>query len=148
MQTTGVSPWPTPNCQQVEQVVFPAEPQQCSAARRWARAYFCQRDLAELGDAAALAVSETFTNALRCPMKDPDGHPVIPIRIVQLPSAFRIEIYDGDPTPPPEAVPIPAASDERHRGLIVVDALATRRGSFPAGSGKAVWFTLARGLCK
>jgi anti-sigma regulatory factor (Ser/Thr protein kinase) len=130
---------------QDEQVIFPARPEQCSAARGWIRAYFSQRDLLDVGEVAALAVSETFTNALRCPIKDPDGEPVIPIRIVQLPSMFRVETYDADPELPPPIAPPPDPDDIHHRGLWVVDMTTDQRGCTPAADGtKCVWFTLKR----
>lgn len=144
MQTTVVPRRLAQGCQQGEQVVFPAKPEQCSAARGWVRAYFSQRDLHDLGDIAALAVSETFTNALRFPIKDSNGEPVIPIRIVRSPTEFRVETYDADPGLPPPIAPPPDPDDIHHRGLWVVDQTTDERGCTPGPDGvKCVWFTLS-----
>lgn len=129
--------------QSIVQMIFPAEPEQCRAARGWVRDYFSGCNLADLADIAALAVSETFTNALRSPIKDPNGDPVIPIRIVRCSSEFRVETYDADPELPPSIAPLPDPDDVHHRGLWVVDQTTETRGCTPGPDGtKCVWFTL------
>jgi len=53
---------------------------------------------------------------------------------------LRIEVYDDDPTPPRQREA--DVDGPGGRGLQLVDTIATRWGSEPAGAGKVVWFEI------
>ncbi|MCZ2523135.1 ATP-binding protein [Streptomyces sp. HB2AG] len=106
----------------------------------------------EAHDAAALVVSELATNAVRHGSRDGQS---LELRLLLLPdpAVLRVEVSDArggtvpDPVPPG---PVPvhttdSAEDgaESGRGLLLVDALATRWGWAPGpGTGKTVWAEL------
>ncbi len=54
---------------------------------------------------------------------------------------MRVEVADHDPALPVQQHP--PAEAVTGRGLLIVDALATRWGVEPAADGKTVWFELA-----
>ncbi|GAA2470943.1 ATP-binding protein [Streptomyces thermolineatus] len=106
----------------------------------------------EAHDAAVLVVSELATNAVRHGSRD--GQP-LELRLLLLPdpAVLRVEVSDtrGGTAPapvPPRPVPVHAADSaddgaESGRGLLLVDALATRWGWVPGpGTGKTVWAEL------
>lgn len=95
----------------------------------------------ELGDAAALVLSELLTNAVqhgRVPGRD------IGTRFLRLPDGgLRIEVHD-----PRSAGPAPRTAtewDEHGRGLALVEALTAGRWGTATreGPGKLVWADLA-----
>ncbi|MFD8588326.1 ATP-binding protein [Streptomyces sp. NPDC059637] len=98
-------------------------------------------------DTAVLVVSELTANAVRHGSRD--GQP-LELRLLLLPdpAVLRVEVSDarGGAAPvPPRPVPVHAANSadgdaESGRGLLLVDALATRWGWLPGpGTGKTVW---------
>ena len=89
---------------------------------------------------AALMVSELVTNAV---VHAASG---VCVRVVTGP-VTRIEVEDeGEPLPEP--VPVPGSGDltPGGLGLAIVDALATRWGTYDADRGKTVWFELEHGM--
>jgi hypothetical protein len=95
----------------------------------------------ELGDAAALVLSELLTNAVqhgRVAGRD------VGTRFRRLPDGgLRIEVHDArSETPAPRAA---AAWDEHGRGLALVEALTAGRWGTATreGPGKLVWADLA-----
>jgi anti-sigma regulatory factor (Ser/Thr protein kinase) len=103
--------------------------------RRVLRLYLVRSGLAEVSDAAELALTELVANVVR--------H--VPGRRCRLcfllrPGAVRVEVSDDCPR-----LPVPAAADawgEGGRGLLIVAAVADRWGVTPRpdGRGKTVWF--------
>lgn len=88
-------------------------------------------------DVALLLVSELVTNALR------HGRPPLELRVRLLDDALRVEVHDGavDSRPIPEGE-VPSWEDPSGRGMIIVDALASRWGWGPSSTGKHVWFEI------
>jgi anti-sigma regulatory factor (Ser/Thr protein kinase) len=99
--------------------------------------HFVDRALPETCWAAevTLLVSELASNAVR--------HAVTPFTVsLQCDgSTVRVEVRDDDPAlPVMQEPPVDAITG---RGLVIVDALATRWGVTPEADGKIVWFELA-----
>ena len=98
-----------------------------ASMRRW--------DMPDDGGVAALLVSELVTNALR--------YGAQPMRMIARGEGprLRVEIHDARGGEPPRlrrTVPDSATG----RGMMVVDALATRWGWSEFGGEKQVWFEL------
>lgn len=105
------------------------------AARRFARGTAEQWGLDKLVDPILQIVSELVTNAV-----EHAGTPM-ELRMRRRPGAVMIEVADNDgrlarPTPT-------GSSDERHRGLVIVQTLSARWGVRPTGTGKVVWAQIA-----
>ncbi|MEV8567056.1 ATP-binding protein [Streptomyces sp. NPDC051322] len=117
---------------------FPPEPGAVRIARRSVRdALHGWRLDGDLGDVAALLVSELVTNSL-CHGSGPIG-----VRVARLdPAILRFEVSDSHPEPPRERAAGP--EDEGGRGLQLVACSAQRWGTRRGRSGKTVWFELAQ----
>ncbi len=122
--------------------------QQLSATRRGARLarHLATRQLdvwglpfgSALSDAVALVVAELASNAVlhaRVPGRD------FALRLEHRTDALRIEVADTGGDRPVAAPPMtPDAAADHGRGLVIVDALASRWGvSDRPGPGKVVW---------
>ncbi|WP_055493735.1 ATP-binding protein [Streptomyces sp. TP-A0356] len=98
----------------------------------------------DASDTAALIVAELAANAVlhgRVPGRD------IALRLTHSPGTIRIEIADprGERLPRLPTSPVPDA--ETGRGLILIDALASRWGvDTEPGPGKRVWAEIDRGI--
>lgn len=112
------------------------------AATRSARAVvrdLCS-DAAIAGDTletAVLLVTELVSNAIE------HGGGTAVLDAIADDRQLRVSVVDGDPS-----LPVPRVGDvddERGRGLLLVEALASRWGASPYGPGKTVWFELDRG---
>ncbi|MGC9477248.1 hypothetical protein CJD44_07500 [Streptomyces sp. alain-838] len=119
--------------------VFPAAPDAVRTARSLVRGTLRGWDLDDIGDIAALLVSELVTNALR--------HATGPIgvRLVRRRAGpdgvLLVEVSDPLPDLPRTRVARPG--DEDGRGLQLVASSARRWGTRPGEAGKTVWFELA-----
>jgi anti-sigma regulatory factor (Ser/Thr protein kinase) len=104
-------------------------------ARRVTREELASWRLAHLQDSAALVVSELVANALQHAAADPPG-----LRLEAGDDWLRIEVHDADPRWPR----IRAADDlaEAGRGLVLVEAIASKWGVRETTTGKAVWAEL------
>lgn len=103
-------------------------------ARRFVRDRLAVDD--DLLASVELLVSELVTNAVI----HASTAPRLAIRLGR--DTVRIEVYDDDPSIPK---PLPPSAERiGGRGLYIVDAMSTRWGAEPAGTGKVVWFELAR----
>lgn len=105
------------------------------AARRFAKKTSADWGLDELTDSLLQIVSELVTNAVE------HAHTPMELRLRRRPTALLIEVADGDgrlarPTPTDR-------TDERHRGLMIVQTLSERWGVRPTGNGKVVWAQMA-----
>ncbi len=101
---------------------------------------FSRRSLAGAGVAAdvvgvvELLTSELVTNAVRYS----DGP--IGLSLRERPAGLRVLVSDGSPVPPIARHPAP--TDLSGRGMLIIDALASRWGVDPELDGKTVWFEL------
>ena len=89
-------------------------------------------------DDALLLTSELVTNAVR------HGRPAVTLAVQLEPSALIVVVTDTGPELPPLVPRTPHPDSPTGRGLVIVDALATRWGVTPqpGSTGKAVWFAL------
>jgi hypothetical protein len=99
--------------------------------------HFVTRSLPETcwADEVTLLVSELASNAVR--------HAGTPFSVsLECDGAtVRVAVSDGEPALPVlQRPPVDAITG---RGLLIVDALATRWGVDPGATGKTVWFELA-----
>jgi DNA-binding NarL/FixJ family response regulator len=110
---------------------FPATAASAGKARRFVRRSL-DTSAEQVLDDIELMVSELVTNAVLHATSPPR------VDIVLGRTAFRIEIYDDDPTLPELGdAPLDALGG---RGIFLVDRLASRWGTEPHGHGKVVWF--------
>ncbi|MCN9243029.1 ATP-binding protein [Streptomyces sp. RY43-2] len=116
---------------------FPAEPGAVRTARTAVREQLRSWGLDQLGEVAALLVSELVTNALRH-ATGPIG--VRLVRPADSAATLRVEVSDPLPDPPRERTA--RADDENGRGLQLVAHSSSRWGHEPAEPGKTVWFEL------
>ncbi|MFD1659368.1 ATP-binding protein [Streptomyces caeni] len=117
---------------------FPADPGAVRTARAVVRGQLRTWGLDELGDVAALLVSELVTNSLRY-ATGPIG--VRLLRTGGLPPTLLVEVSDPLPDPPHERSA--RFDDESGRGLQLVAHASRRWGTRPGRAGKTVWFELA-----
>lgn len=96
-----------------------------------------------ISDTVALLVSELVTNAVRA---SADGGPSrtaagpgaeVALTLSLSSTSVAIEVWDSRPDP--AALLQPDAATESGRGLLIVEALASRWGQRAAGGGKVVW---------
>ena len=104
------------------------------AARHFVADALARRGLDCLVDVAVLLVSELVTNAVRYA-----GGPVH-LQIVVRRGRVRVEVIDEAPDGPRSASADTFA--ERGRGLLIVEALASRWSVEDLPPGKRVWFEL------
>lgn len=109
----------------------------CAAAVSRARSFVggcilgCPLDLV---DDIQLCVSELATNAIQ---HTPAGHRFL-VLVIGTGSALRIEVHDAGPDTP--RLRAPADTDDRGRGLLLVDSFADDWGVADRnGPGKIVW---------
>ncbi|MCX4514157.1 ATP-binding protein [Streptomyces sp. NBC_01619] len=118
---------------------LPREPESLGTARRLVRVALAAWGLDELGDDAALIVSELVSNAVQ----HARSHS---IRVtVTRPEATRVRIGVVDRSkrlPEPQE---PDGEDESGRGLVLVATLAKSWGTDPLPWGKRVWAELHGG---
>jgi hypothetical protein len=111
--------------------VFPASPASIPVVRRMVAEAVPDPVLAAT---AELLISEVATNAVR--------HAATPfeVSIWVAPTRLRAEVVDASTALP--IIRTAGSSDERGRGLHIVDALASAWGVESRGQHKAVWFEL------
>ncbi len=85
-----------------------------------------------------LVVSELVTNAVH---HAPES-PTITLDLLMTDGAVRVMVSDHSPRAPERPRHHAPSSAERGRGVELVDALASRWGIEPQGSGKTVWCDL------
>lgn len=115
---------------------FPLHPGSVRLARHAAR-YVCRFwRTAGAADAAELAVSELFGNAVKAGA----GSEAV-LRMSWTPRRLRVEVCDASPRPP--VVREADTADEGGRGLWLVRELAVRWGTQLRPGGKCVWAEFA-----
>ena len=114
--------------------VLPPRAASATRARELVTAQCASWGLESICDDVALVVTELVANAIRHAGTD------IQISIAPIESGVRLEVRDGSTRPlRPRAA---LSSDEGGRGLLLVDALATRYGVEGEPGGKLVWVEL------
>ena len=114
--------------------VLPPRAASATRARELVTAQCASWGLSSLCDDVALVVTELVANAIRHAGTD------IEICIAPIEAGVRLEVRDGSTRPlRPRAA---LSSDEGGRGLLLVDALATRYGVEGEPGGKRVWVEL------
>lgn len=116
-------------------VELPIGPRAAGAARRVTAEALRRWSLGGLTDTATLLVSELATNALRY------GGPPIHLLVRRGERVLYVQVADSDAHAP--RIHDAAPTEERGRGLQLVDHLATRWGTRPTPEGKTVWFELS-----
>ncbi|GIJ66400.1 SpoIIE family protein phosphatase [Virgisporangium ochraceum] len=121
----------------VRRTLLPAELRSPGAARSVVRAVATEGDLTEVIDEALLLTTELVTNAV--------VHAATPVTVEVISDAAGLTVTVLDELAGP-LVPLTSQlpDDERGRGLILVEGLAQRWGTVHHGTGKGVWFHLAR----
>ena len=118
-------------------VLLPPSPHAPAIARQHLRSVTAALPPEHL-DAALLATSELVTNAIV------HGRPDITLAIALDAGALTVYVADSHPQLPPTDPKPVAPGHPNGRGLIIVNALATRWGIAPheQQTGKSVWFQL------
>jgi anti-sigma regulatory factor (Ser/Thr protein kinase) len=88
-----------------------------------------------LVDPVLQVADELVSNAIRHAVND--GERFVEVALVPTQRGVRVEVRDGDPTPP--HVREPSVDDAEGRGLRVVQSLGTAWGWEPGKVGKTVW---------
>jgi anti-sigma regulatory factor (Ser/Thr protein kinase) len=91
-------------------------------------------------------VAELASNAIAASRdKAPAGTDprLITFRLSTDDSELRVEVWDPDPTPPPQDRTLPSDGEESGRGLFIVAALSSGWGSYGCDGGKVVWASCA-----
>ncbi|OEJ27103.1 hypothetical protein AR457_24220 [Streptomyces agglomeratus] len=103
--------------------------------RRIVRTFLARWDMAELTDAAELALTELVANVVR---HVPGRH--CTLLILRRPGGLRVEVADRCPGPARTRDGEGGELAEGGRGLLLVEAVTDRWGTVPAPGGKTVWF--------
>ena len=120
-----------------EVLAVPAEPSAVPVVRAWAVRTARTWGDEECADAVALVISELVTNALL------HGSPAVRVSLRHAGRVLFVEVFDGGHVPPARRV---AGEDEENgRGLLLVDAMASRWGYRTTDDGKAVWVEIPVG---
>jgi anti-sigma regulatory factor (Ser/Thr protein kinase) len=111
-----------------------SDPETPRAARQFLRTTLQTWKLDGVGD-----VTELLTDELVCNVVRHVGAPM-QLRARRHPSAIRVEVDDPSPVPPVLQTPEPL--DERGRGILLIESLATCWGVDVHDAGKTVWFEI------
>ena len=116
-------------------LVLGRRPAEVERGRRFVEAA-CAGCPEEVVITATLLASELITNALD------HGQGEITLMVSRTQHGIRVDVADESPLPPRARRSGP--DDERGRGLLIVESLASSWGmeTLPQGGGKSVWFVL------
>ncbi|WP_229867994.1 ATP-binding protein [Streptomyces chryseus] len=103
--------------------------------RRIVRTFLACWDMAELTDAAELALTELVANVVR---HVPGRH--CTLLVLRRPGGLRVEVADRCPDPARRRGGEGGELAEGGRGLMLVEAVTDRWGTVPVPGGKTVWF--------
>ena len=119
---------------------LPGTPRSVRAARNYVKTALGNHELGYLAEDVEAVTSELVANAVRHAQAK-----TVDVDVLLLnddAGSLMVVVFDPCARPPVRCEPIPAA--EQGRGLVMVEALATRWGWIPQNPGKAVFalFTL------
>ncbi|WP_338703207.1 SpoIIE family protein phosphatase [Streptomyces sp. Q6] len=124
----------TPRAPRIHRYVHQADPEGLADARQALREHLEAWGLAEVADDVEVAAGELLVNAL----VHTDGGAVLTLEVLTgPPRRVRLWVKDRSSTRPRRRTPGETATSGR--GMLLVDATATRWGVEPRGEGKAVW---------
>ena len=135
------TPWPLRS--HLELAALPTAP---ACARGHARIMLLEWGLASMSETIELVVSELTTNAVQAsrtsvPMKDQAVVPVVRLWLMSDYTSVIVNVWDASDKRPVRQLADPDL--ERGRGLLIVESLSTRWGTYPGQSGgKVVWAQL------
>ncbi len=113
---------------------FPGTPESPQSARAFLRAALETWQLDGFGEVTELLTDELVANVVRHV-----GSPLT-LRAKTDGSTLRIEV--DDPSTDPPILRHPDVHEDRGRGILLVDALATQWGTEIHSDGKTVWFEI------
>lgn len=140
---TASSPWPLQT--RLELAALPTAP---ACARGHVRSVAMEWGLEELADTAELLCSELMTNAIQASehlriKADLTVVPVVQLWLVSDQISMVIHVWDGNDEMP---VRQDASLDqESGRGLMLVESLSKKWGSYRKADGKVVWVLITQG---
>ncbi|MFC9604082.1 ATP-binding protein [Streptomyces niveus] len=123
------------------EVPFTAEPRVVARVRRAMRLHLSLWGLSDLEDLAQICVSELVANVIN---HVGPGTPVT-LAVSTDGAHLRIELSDPDTRAMPTLL-APTSGAESGRGLMILDAVASRWGVISRADSKVVWCELATGL--
>ena len=124
----------SPRAPRLHQYIHQADPEGLSEARTIVRQALTDWDMAELADDAELVTGELLVNVLL----HTEGGAVLTLEVLPEPvRRVRLSVQDRSSAWPRRRAPGETATSGR--GLLLLDAVATRWGIEPRGEGKAVW---------
>lgn len=127
-----------------DHAVLPADPRAVAEARRLVRAAVRSWGVPVDAEIVVLLTSELVTNAVThgTACAEPVEIATVTVLITGSRDAgLRVDVHDSSPVPP-VAGDLPLDSGEHGRGLLLVETLASKWGSYRTGLGKSVYFTL------
>lgn len=130
----------TPRAPRIHQYIHQADPQGLSDARAAVGQALRDWNMEELADDAELLTGELLVNVLL----HTEGGAVLTLEVLPEPvRRVRLSVQDRSSAWPRRRTPGEAATSGR--GLLLLDALASRWGVEPRGEGKAVWCEIGPG---
>ncbi|MEW2178398.1 SpoIIE family protein phosphatase [Streptomyces sp. NPDC005406] len=124
----------SPRAPRLHQYIHQADPEGLSDARTIVRQALTDWNMAELADDAELVTGELLVNVLL----HTEGGAVLTLEVLPEPvRRVRLSVQDRSSAWPRRRTPGETATSGR--GLLLLDAVATRWGIEPRGEGKAVW---------
>jgi hypothetical protein len=140
---TAVRPAPLrradPGCGRVRQLTLAPQPAAVPQSRQAVRETLRAWKLDTVADTVVLLASELLTNAVQATaaVPAPGGGEQLTLTLRRIGPGVLVEVWDPDPAP---AIPQePGLTNERGRGLLLVETLSSTWGQRTAGSGKIVW---------
>ena len=117
-------------------LTLPHERTSCGLARAAVRVFCDEHDMADLAEDAELLASELVGNAV----EHTSG--AIVLAAEARAGFLTVTVTDDDASLPVARTADPQLLDERGRGLLALDAIASDWGATRQGTGKCVWFRL------
>ena len=113
---------------------FPGTPDSPQSARAFLRAALETWQLDGFGDVTELLTDELVANVVR--------HVGSPLTLRAQTDGPTLRIEVDDPSTDPPVLRHPDVHEDRGRGILLVDALATQWGTDIHSDGKTVWFEI------